>query len=424
MGAARKLDLREGISVWQARRAPRLPTGPLLRDMRCDALVVGAGISGALIADALSEAGLSVIILDRRGPMLGSTTASTALVQYEIDQPLSLLSRKIGVVNAERIWRRSRMAVDALRHRSRHLGIRADQVDRDSLYLSGDLLDHDGLVKEAAARRRAGFESSVLPRHEVKSRFGIGGHSALLDYGNLAVDPRKLAAGFLRAACNRGARLFSPVEVTDVDPDPHIVHAITRHGPTIRCRHLVFATGYEMPKGVPHMGNRIVSTWAIATRPQPRAIWPTACLIWEAADPYLYLRTSPDQRILCGGEDEEFEDEDKRNALMPVKREALQRKLGTLFPSVDPTAVFAWCGSFGASPTGTPTIGAVPRMPNCYAAMGYGGNGTTFSMMAAQVLRGLITGRGDPDLDLVSFTRRQQDRSRSSLTRTGRYVNA
>ena len=37
--------------------------------------------------------------------------------------------------------------------------------------------------------------------------------------------------------------------------------------------------------------------------------------------------------------------------------------------------------------------------------MGYGGNGITFSMMAAQMLRGLICGDGDPDADLVSFSR-------------------
>lgn len=54
---------------------------------------------------------------------------------------------------------------------------------------------------------------------------------------------------------------------------------------------------------------------------------------------------------------------------------------------------------------GTPTTGRIPKMPNCYAAMGYGGNGITFSMMAAQMLRGLICGYGDPDADLVSFYR-------------------
>ncbi len=67
--------------------------------------------------------------------------------------------------------------------------------------------------------------------------------------------------------------------------------------------------------------------------------------------------------------------------------------------------MFAWAGSFGDSRFGTPTIGRIPGMPNCYAAMGYGGNGITFSMMAAQVLRGLICGGGDRDSDLVGFQR-------------------
>ncbi len=45
-------------------------------------------------------------------------------------------------------------------------------------------------------------------------------------------------------------------------------------------------------------------------------------------------------------------------------------------------------------------------MPNCYAVLGYGGNGITFSMMAAQILRGMICGSGDPDSDLFSFSRK------------------
>ena len=65
-----------------------------------------------------------------------------------------------------------------------------------------------------------------------------------------------------------------------------------------------------------------------------------------------------------------------------------------------------WCGNFGTSTTGTPSIGPVPGMKHCYAVLGYGGNGITFSMMAAQILRGHICGDGDADADLFSFTRR------------------
>jgi len=406
--ATRHKDLRTGVSVWEGMRRRSVQVGALRRDLRTDVLVVGAGISGALIAEALSARGLEVVIADRRGPVLGSTPASTALLQYELDAPLSLLARKMGRDKAERVWRRSRLALDALRERSRHLGIDAAQTNRDSLYLSGNVLDTAGLHREADARHRAGFEGTYLSRDEVKGRYGIRGRSALLGYDNLAVDPRRLATGFLNAALARGGRLLAPVDVTGVEASRQRVLAATKGGPVITCRSLVFATGYEMPKAVPAAGHHIASSYVIATRPQQRSLWPTSCFIWEASDPYLYLRVTPDHRVICGGQDEDFSDEAARDALLPAKTAALERRLKNLFPAVDATAEFAWCGSFGASADGTPTIDRVPRLPNCYVALGYGGNGITFSMMAAQMLTGLITGQGDPDADLVSFQSKRQ----------------
>ncbi len=402
----RKLKLRTGRSVWQSRRCPRVPQLPLTRDIRCDAVIIGAGISGALIAEALTDAGLQVVVLDRRGALKGSTTATTALVQYELDTPLIKLSEMVGRDKAERIWRRSRLAVDALRERSRVLGIKADVTNRDSLYLSGDVLNHAALQREGDARRRVGFNATFFDKREVYERFGVKGRSALLSYDNFAADPRRLAAGFLLAAVARGARIYSPVEVSGVSATRGGVEASTNSGRRVSCRHLVFATGYEMLKVIPAKNHKVFSTWAIATRPQPRSIWPTGCFIWEATRPYLYMRVSPDNRIICGGEDEEFVDEERRDALLDRKKKALERKLKALFPQVDSRAEFAWCGSFGTSTTGMPTIGAVPKLPNCYVAMGYGGNGITFSMMAAQMLGGLITKAGDSDADLVSVSPR------------------
>ena len=77
-------------------------------------LVIGAGITGAMIADALAPPGVKVAVVDKRGLAKGSTIASTALVQYEIDTPLIMLARKIGKEKAGRAWRRSRLAVEAL----------------------------------------------------------------------------------------------------------------------------------------------------------------------------------------------------------------------------------------------------------------------------------------------------------------------
>lgn len=399
-------DLRTGKTLWSDRRKPPVAHGPLTRSINCEVAVIGTGISGALIGEALVDAGLDVALFDRRSPISGSTPASTAMLQYEIDTPLHHLSAKIGKERAQRIWRRSRLAVDTLRERSERLGIDAGQITRSSLYLDGNVLDAKALAREADARREVGFEIELLEPDELLSRYGIGGRHAIIGYGNYTADPVRLAAGFLNAAIDKGARIFAPEEIIDVNPGKAKVVLATKTGHQIIAEKVVFATGYERLKGIPLKGNSIISSWSIATKAQPRAIWPTAALIWEASDPYLYIRTTPDGRVICGGEDEEISDEALRDSKIAAKAQILSEKLARLLPNLDTKAEFQWAGSFGNSPTGTPTIGRIPSMRGCYAAMGYGGNGITFSMMAAQLLRSEITGLSDPDSDLFSFYRK------------------
>ena len=234
--------------------------------------MIGAGISGALIGESLSEAGLKVAILDRRGPADGSTAASTAMLQYELDTPLHVMASRIGQDRAERMWRRSRLSVDALRERTERLGISADTATRGSIYLDGNVLDSDGLAREAEARRRAGFEVELLKPAAVEERYGISGRHAIIGFGNYSADPRRLASGFLMVAISRGARLYAPVDVAAIDARDDGVTLETAHGPTIAADHLVVASGYEMLKGIPRMGNTIISSWSISTRPQPRSI--------------------------------------------------------------------------------------------------------------------------------------------------------
>ena len=80
-------DLRSGHSIWADKRKPSVPHGKLQGDVDCEVAVIGSGISGALIAEGLADAGLDVAIFDRRPPVSGSTPASTAMLQYEIDTP-------------------------------------------------------------------------------------------------------------------------------------------------------------------------------------------------------------------------------------------------------------------------------------------------------------------------------------------------
>ena len=402
--ATRHKHLSAGRPVWLSHgRRPRIRHGALVSRLEPDVVVIGSGISGALIADALATAGKRVAVLDRRPPLNGSTAASTALLQFELDIPLSKIAPRIGQARAMRAWWRSVQGVDHLRSRISDLAIDCDFQERSSVYLPGDVLDLDGLKDEAEMRRRAGLRSTMIDRKELRRLTGIDRPGALLSQGTAEADPVKLAAGLWRANWARGVRLYTPVQVDDVVSFSDHVRIKTDTGRTLRAGAAVFATGYELAKFIRPKGYRVSSTWAYATRAQRSALWPSRCLIWEAADPYLYVRSDAAGRVIVGGEDEAFSDEAARDRLLPQKVAAIRRKLERLMPRIDATPVHAWCGSFGASATSLPLIGAIPRHRHCYAVLGFGGNGFTFSAIAAQILQRTLCGVKDPDADLFAL---------------------
>ena len=213
---------------------------------------------------------------------------------------------------------------------------------RNSLYLAGNVLGRNALEREHEARRAAGLPSRFLDRKSLRDEFRIARAAALVSHGNLVIDPRKATLALLQAAAAKGASLFAPADIVNVAPRTGGVIATADNGHRIRCRHLVFATGYELPHGVPRRHHKINSTWAIATVPQRRdALWPGECCVWEAADPYLYVRTTPDGRVICGGGDQEFSDDERRDALIDRKTAMLRRKLHRLFPKLNTTVEFA-----------------------------------------------------------------------------------
>ena len=91
-------DLRTGRAPWASGRRP--PRRLLEQDRECDVLVVGAGITGALVAERLVREGRDVCIVDRERPGLGSTAASTAMLLWEIDRPLASLTDLYGFERA------------------------------------------------------------------------------------------------------------------------------------------------------------------------------------------------------------------------------------------------------------------------------------------------------------------------------------
>jgi glycine/D-amino acid oxidase-like deaminating enzyme len=394
--------LRAGTSVW-ARPSVRISASPLKDSIRADVVIVGAGVSGAFMARALARRYGRVIVVDRRQPAHGSTMASTAMLQFEIDTPLTELADKIGGSKAARAWRRSWRATQNLVRIVRDESIACGLRRTDTLYLAGADMGSRGLVKECRARNRAGLPGAYLDGETLHSIYGIDRNGAIFSPGAASADPVRLTLGLLRAATRAGVKLYAPVEIRDVIATAHgVVLDTGKH--FIEAKHAVFCTGYERLKGIPTKGTKITSSWALASRPHAKLPgWLRNTLVWEAATPYLYMRTSPDGRLIVGGEDEDIDLPSYRARSLPRKVARLVAKAKRLIPDLDFTVSQTWTGAFGESEDGLPVIDRVPDMPNCVVVMGFGGNGTVYSVIASQIVPTLLRGRPDKDADIFRF---------------------
>ena len=125
----------------------------------------------------------------------------------------------------------------------------------------------------------------------------------------------------------------------------------------------------------------------------------------ETARPYFYLRTSKDHRIIFGGADEPFDTDSGRTRKLRRKTRELEQKFATLFPQLAFEADFAWSGTFAETTDGLPCIGPAKPGSRVLYALGYGGNGITFSQIAARLLRDACLGKSNADADLFRFQR-------------------
>jgi glycine/D-amino acid oxidase-like deaminating enzyme len=398
-GATLKRELRTGRSLWADSPGLGVPIQTLKHGIAVDVAIVGAGISGAFMARELAR-DHSVAVLDRRPPLMGSTVASTALLQWEIDLPLTALSDRIGASKAKRAWLRSRRAIDDLKRIVADERIVCGLRDKDTLYLAGDEYGHRALAAETDARTAIGLDSRYLGPAELRERFGIDRTGAILSGGSASGDPARLAAGLLRRAVADGAKVFSPVEALEAFSDTDGVTLLTSGRP-VRANVVIFCCGYEFPTGVPTPGAKVISTWAMASRPRQRCpAWLRDTLVWEASDPYLYFRMGGDGRLIVGGEDEASPEAHADKSKLKRKCETIAAKLGRLLPDVEFDVDYSWAGAFGESATGLPSIGPISGMDHCWAVMGFGGNGITYSVIASQIVSAALRGRPDPDADL------------------------
>ena len=378
----------------------------LTSPIETEVVIVGGGISGALCAYYLNEAGIDCVVVDKRTIGLGSTAASTSLIQYEIDVSLNDLISLRGEGTGIRAYLLCNEAIFKLK-------ALCAQVDfpgfhsTDSLYYGLTKKDEQRLKEECEKRDHIGLDVRYLNSQQVKEKYQIDAHGAILSNNAAYADAYALTHTILQHVIKKGVRVFDRTLIQRSRSTDDRMELITEDKVRIKSKHVIFATGYETTEKIKKKLVQLRSTYVTISESMSDcdALPFHKTLLWNTADPYLYMRCTPDGRIIVGGRDDKFLNPTKRDTSLNSKTRLLVNDFKKLFPHLDFIPEFSWAGTFATTKDGLPFIGKQSAKENKHFALGFGGNGIIFSLIAAELIRDSILGRSNPDGKLFEFER-------------------
>jgi glycine/D-amino acid oxidase-like deaminating enzyme len=400
------MNLHNGQLYWPETYTNETDFPVLEENISCDVLIVGGGMSGALCAHVLSkETDLNVVLIDRRRPGYGSSSANTGLLQFSSDKMLHELIEQIGEQDAVYFYKLCQEALGKLTATAQDLSEDAEFRQQNSLYYASTSEDAAKLVREYEALKKYEFPVEYLEPQEISSRFPFSKPAALVTNGDADVNPYKFVQIMLKDAHAAGVKIYEQTPLIRKTKNVHGFSCESDHG-TIQARHIIFATGYENDFLAQQLGADINRSYAIATEPLPSLkTWYKEWMIWETKRPYLYMRTTKDHRIIAGGLDEDLPEAPINDGIILERGERIIEKIKEHFPDLSPEISHSWCATFGESHDGLPYIGEHPNRLGEYYCLGFGGNGTVYSMLGATIIKDLITKGFHPASRLFTIAR-------------------
>jgi glycine/D-amino acid oxidase-like deaminating enzyme len=239
------MELTAGYPFWLIKNGIPFEYPKLLRDVSSRVVVIGGGISGALTAYHLTEKGIECVLVDGRSIAMGSTCASTSLLQYELDMPLHLLINRVGQLNAIRSYQLCGESIDTLTRIMDKIGFDGYQL-RKSLYFTTRKQQRSFIEMELDARKKAGFEVSFLSRNEMGENYGLAAEYAILSQKGATVDAYSLTHALLQYSKKRGLQVFDRTEIKEITYSENKVCLKTSEGFMLTAEKVVNASGFEI----------------------------------------------------------------------------------------------------------------------------------------------------------------------------------
>lgn len=395
------MNLQTGEYYWPT-TFPDAPSYPALgEDLSCDVLIIGGGSSGAQCAYYLADTNLDVVVIEKSTIGSGSTSTNTALLQYSGEKMFTNLVNTFGEEYIARHLQLLKEAIDEIEGAANHVSIDCEFTRRDTLYSASCAEDVDKLRKEYEFLKKHHCELTFLNKEEIEAKYPFSREAAIYSYNDAEINPFRYTHALIDYAAKKGVRVYEHTEMNGHHDEAGKMVVSTKTGYAVQARYVIFAAGYEGMEIRKEKQASFVSTYTVTTNPvEDLSAWYNRTLLWETARPYLFLRTTRDNRVIIGGLDDNTNYPEDRDSKLMHKKEQLIAEFNKLFPDINVKAEFYCAAFYGGTVDGVPLIGQYEEFPNCYFLFAFGDNGTVYSQLLSKIIVKEIVEGNNPDLAL------------------------
>lgn len=369
-----------------------------------DAVVTGAGISGAATPYQLAKDGLDVVLLDRFSPAAMASGWTLAGVRqsgrHAAELPLARAAVAIWETLAEELEGETRY------RRSGNLRVARDDAEIAIIR---------GVVRDQAS---AGLDITLLPDNRAVRGVApaLSERALLASYctSDGSADPVATVQSFVRAAERRGATCQFGERALVIETVAGRARAVVTDKSRIATRRVVIAAGIfgnELLKSLGvHVPLQVPVVTVLRSAPGARVLEP----VISTATATCTGRQEHDGRwrVTNGAEawrgtliEEKGERGLPRPRVNPTAASMVDvaTRFGALVPAFREAAIEqSWAGLLDLTPDALPVLDAVPGCEGAFLAMGFSGHGFCLGPMTGKILSDFVQDR-PADLPLEPF---------------------
>lgn len=358
----------------------------LTENIKTQVLVIGGGVAGALALYQFVKKGYSCVLVDADRFGMRSTSITTALLQYELEDNYEDLKKMMSERDVEASYELGSLGIKEVEKIIKELGNHCDFQVNDTLLLTNSMLDVKALSREYEYRLRMGYPVTLYQEMDNPTPFQLKAGIYSKD-GGARLNPCKFTRQLLKASEKKNAKLYENTKIKALSYSGNQIIAKAQYGATITAEKVILATGYDKILGTNRKFCKKQLTYNIAAT-QPRGMEDLNILARDNQKNYHYFRQLSNGKIIFGGRD-------SRIFPQGIKQKVSARKYQQLLSDLNHSFLInggvtsisrAVTGVFGVTPDNLGVAGFDKQHENLMYCLGYGANGILFAAMGAKML--------------------------------------